>query len=287
MNAVTYLISFLEYCPFWIFIQIMKLFKFQSRILISSKIISFIIRNTPKYKKRVLNNLNLIYPEMSDIEQKIFLTNFSKNLGLTFSEFLFNEEYHKYQKIIISDHSHIEEISEATKINRPVLIVSGHIGPWEAVRALLKRNGIETAAVYRKSKNVFYQPFHHNTIEAGGKPIFQVGRSGTKAMIKYLKQGGVVCMMIDQAVSEGKYIDFMGFPAKTSFAIARIAIKYNALIIPAYALRKKDKNVVEVLIEPSVPLSQPSKIMKKLNLSLQLIVDEYPSQWYWIHNRWK
>ena len=94
---MTYLISFLEYCPFWIFIKIMQLFKFRLRISISSKIISFILRNTPKYKKRVFNNLSLIYPKMSDFEKNKFLKNFSNNLGLTFSEFLFNEEYHKYQ----------------------------------------------------------------------------------------------------------------------------------------------------------------------------------------------
>ena len=264
----------------------MKLFKFRLRISISSKIISFILRNTPKYKKRVFNNLGLIYPKMSDFEKNRFLKNFSNNLGLTFSEFLFNEEYHKYQNVKLKEDSQITEIIEAVKINRPVLIVSGHIGPWEAVRALFKRNGIETAAVYRKSKNIFYQPYHHNSIEAGGKPIFQVGRSGTTAMIKYLKQGGVVCMMIDQAVSEGKYIDFMGFPAKTSLAIASIAIKYNALIIPAYALRKNE-NLVEIQIEPSIILSNPSKIMSELNLSLESVITKYPSQWYWIHNRWK
>ena len=179
------------------------------------------------------------------------------------------------------------EILEAININRPVLIVSGHIGPWEAVRALLKRNGIETAAIYRKSSNIFYQPYHHKAIEAGGKPIFQVGRKGTTAMIKYLKQGGVVCMMIDQAVSEGKYINFMGYPAKTSFAIADIAIKYNALIVPAYAVRKVEKKIVEVSIEPSIPLSKPTIIMRQLNKSLENIVKKYPSQWYWVHNRWK
>ena len=284
---MTTLISFLEYIPFWLFIRIMKFFNFNTRIFISAKVIGFIIRNTPKYKKRVLKNLDLIYPKMSDFEKNNFLKKFSQNLGLTFSEFLFNEEYHKYQNIKFQDNSKISEILEASKINRPVLIVSGHIGPWEAVRALLRRNGVETAAIYRKSKNVFYQPYHHKTIEAGGKPIFQVGRRGTSAMIKFLKKGGVVCMMIDQAVSEGKYIDFMGIPAKTSFAIANIAIKYDALIIPAYAIRKKENEPIQVIIEPSLNISDPFKIIEKLNKSLENIIREYPSQWYWVHNRWK
>ena len=284
---MTTFISFLEYIPFWLFIRIMKFFNFNTRIFISAKVIGFIIRNTPKYKKRVLKNLDLIYPKMSDLEKNSFLKKFSQNLGSTFSEFLFNEEYHKYQNIKFQNNSKISEILEASKINRPVLIVSGHIGPWEAVRALLRRNGVETAAIYRKSKNVFYQPYHHKTIEAGGKPIFQVGRRGTSAMIKFLKKGGVVCMMIDQAVSEGKYIDFMGIPAKTSFAIANIAIKYDALIIPAYAIRKKENEPIQVIIEPSLKISDPFKIIEKLNKSLENIIRKYPSQWYWVHNRWK
>ena len=113
---MTYLISFLEYCPFWIFIKIMQLFKFRLRISISSKIISFILRNTPKYKKRVFNNLSLIYPEMSVFEKNTFLKNFSNNLGLTFSEFLFNEEYHKYQNVKLKEDSQITEILKLLKL---------------------------------------------------------------------------------------------------------------------------------------------------------------------------
>ena len=284
---MTYFTSFLEYIPFWFFIRIMKFLNFNTRIFISAKVISFIIRNTPKYKNRVLKNLKLIYPKMSDFERKSFLKKFSQNLGLTFSEFLFNEEYHKQLNIKFENHSEMSEILEAIKINRPVLIVSGHIGPWEAVRALLRKNGVETAAIYRKSRNVFYQPYHHKSIEAGGKPIFQVGRKGTSEMIRFLKKGGVVCMMIDQAVSEGKYMDFMGIPAKTSFAIANIAIKYDALIIPAYAIRKEENKPIQVIIEPSIKIREPFKIIKKLNTSLENIIRKYPSQWYWVHNRWK
>ena len=82
---MTTFISFLEYIPFWLFIRIMKFFNFNTRIFISAKVIGFIIRNTPKYKKRVLKNLNLIYPKMSDLEKNNFLKKFSQNLGLTFS----------------------------------------------------------------------------------------------------------------------------------------------------------------------------------------------------------
>ena len=77
----------------------MKFLNFNTRISVSAKVIGFLIRNIPKYKKRVFKNLELIYPKMSNLERKKFLKKFSQNLGLTFSEFLFNEEYHRYQNI--------------------------------------------------------------------------------------------------------------------------------------------------------------------------------------------
>ena len=82
-------------------------------------------------------------------------------------------------------------------------------------------------------------------------------------------------------------MDFMGIPAKTSFAIANIATKYNALIIPAYAIRTESNELIQVIIEPSINIREPSKIIEKLNKSLENIVSKYPSQWYWVHNRWK
>ena len=43
---------------------------------------------------------------MSVFEKNTFLKNFSNNLGLTFSEFLFNEEYHKYQNVKLKNTIH-------------------------------------------------------------------------------------------------------------------------------------------------------------------------------------
>ena len=49
--------------------------------------------------------------------------------------------------------------------------------------------------------------------------------------------------MIDQAVKEGKYFQFLGRPAKTSTSIAEISLKYNALLIPAYGIRGRDRMI--------------------------------------------
>ena len=92
--------------------------------------------------------------------------------------------------------------------------------------------------------------------------------------------------MIDQAVRDGEYFQFMGRPAKTSTSIAEIALKYQALLIPAYGIRRNDDSI-EVSFEKPLELKTPLYITKKMNISLEKRVKANPTQWYWPHRRWK
>ena len=280
-------IGIIEYLPLLLLIKIMGLFKYKPRIKIGSSVIAFAIRYIPKFRNRVLKNLGLIFPDLSKNEKSTFLKEFSQNLGTTFTEFLFNDDFHNNQKIDLRDPRKLDPIRSAVKNNQPVIIVSGHFGPWEAVRAVLRKNGLEAGAVYRKSRNIFYQPYHHKTISAGGSPLFQTGRKGTGEMIRYLKTGGIICLMIDQSVSDGHYLDFLGKPAKTSLAVANLAIKYNAILVPAYAVRGKDKASIQVELESPIPITAPNDMTEKVLHGLEKKILANPTQWYWVHNRWK
>ena len=280
-------IGIIEYLPLWFFIKILGLFRYKPRIKVGSSIIAFAIRYIPKFRNRVLKNLGLIFPDLSNNEKSTFLKEFSQNLGTTLIEFLFNDDFHNNQKIDLKDPRKLDPIRSAVKNNQPVIIVSGHFGPWEAVRAILRKNGLEAGAVYRKSRNIFYEPYHNKTISAGGTPIFQTGRKGTGEMVRYLKTGGIICLMIDQSVSDGHYLDFLGKPAKTSLAVANLAIKYNAILVPAYATRKKDKVSIQVELEPPIPITVPREMTKKILSGLSNRIMASPTHWYWVHNRWK
>ena len=280
-------IGIIEYLPLWLFIKFIGLFRYKPRIKIGSSVIAFAIRYIPKFRNRVLKNLRLIFPDLSNNEKSNFLKEFSQNLGTTLIEFLFNDDFHNKQKINLKDPGKLDPIRSAVKNNQPVIIVSGHFGPWEAVRAVLRKNGLEAGAVYRKSRNIFYQPYHHKTISAGGTPVFQTGRKGTGEMIRYLKTGGIICLMIDQSVSDGHYLDFLGKPAKTSLAVANLAIKYNAILVPAYAVRGKDKASIQVELESPIPITVPKDMTKKVLHGLENKILANPTQWYWVHNRWK
>ncbi len=286
MNILKNLSYFYQIIPLFFFLFLVKPFPFSIKVKIGSIFFKALIISIPKLKKRIKNNLLIAFPNMNKKKQKEFISNFSLNFGKTFTELLHNEEYQKKISLFNYDKSDLLPIYEAKKNGTPIIIVSGHFGPWESIRAVLKINNLETAAIYKKNSNIFYEKIHLNSIKKGGEPIFSIGLNGTRKMLKYLKNGGMVAVMIDQAVSDGVKFPFFGKEAKTTTSIAKIAINLNALIVPAFAFRKEN-NTVDVIFQSPVTVSNVEDITTELNKRLEDVIKKSPANWYWLHRRWK
>ena len=276
----------LEIIPFYFLITALKILPFEKRVYWGGQLCELILPRVRKFYKRVDENLRLVYPNMSYNERKEFIKENSKMIGKSFIELMFNREFHNRSDKIKYKKNQLAPLIEAKNIGRPIIIISGHIGSWEAVRAILCRHGLTSGAIYQRNRNIFYEQLHLRAIKEGGEPIFEVGTSGTRKMISFIRSGGVMALMIDQAVREGKYFQFLGRPAKTSTSIAEIALRYQALLVPAYGIRG-DNDMIEVSFEKPLELRTPLYITQKMNLSLEKRVKADPTQWYWPHRRWK
>ncbi len=277
---------FFEIIPFYFIIIALNILPFESRVYWGGQVCSLILPLVRNFYERVDKNLKLIYPNWSHQKRKEFIKENSKMIGKSFIELMFNKEFQHRSHRIKYNKKELMPLIAAKKINQPIIIISGHIGSWEAVRAVLKNYDLTSAALYQRNRNVFYERLHLKAIKEGGEPIFEVGRSGTRKMITLIKSGGVVALMIDQAVKEGQYFKFLGVPAKTSTSIAEISMRYDALLIPAYGIRT-DNGDIKVTFDKPIELKSVSHITKKMNLSLEKRIIEAPTQWYWPHRRWK
>ena len=277
---------FFEIIPFYFIIIALNILPFESRVYWGGQVCSLILPLVRNFYERVDKNLKLIYPNWSHQKRKEFIKENSKMIGKSFIELMFNKEFQHRSHRIKYNKKELMPLIAAKKINQPIIIISGHIGSWEAVRAVLKNYDLTSAALYQRNRNVFYERLHLKAIKEGGEPIFEVGRSGTRKMITLIKSGGVVALMIDQAVKEGQYFKFLGVPAKTSISIAEISMKYDALLIPAYGIRT-DNSDIKVTFDKPIELKSVSHITKEMNLSLEKRIIEAPTQWYWPHRRWK
>ena len=146
-----------------------------------------------------------------------------------------------------------ETFLAARAAGKGALLVSGHFGQWEAVRGMMKARGIEAGALYRPVKNPYLQAIYFEQMSLSGAPLFARSRQGMRELVRHLKSGGVVCVLLDQYVQGGAPIDFLGHPAPTGLAIAELAVRFDVPMIPAYGTREPDGLHVRIDFEPPIP----------------------------------
>lgn len=276
-----------EIFPLIVFMALTKFLSLKTRAVLGAFLVSWMIRINKKLNKRIITNLELTMPHKSAYEKKEFVKVCGRLIGQTFIELIYNSEFQKRTSHFKYKKSQLEPLIKANKQGRPIIIVSAHLGPWEAVRSVLKMNGLTAGAIYKKNKNQFYEALHIKAIKSGGEPIFSTGLRGTREMVRHLRDGGIVAMMLDQAVSDGEFYDFLGRPAKTSTSVAKIALKLNALVVPAYAVRETTGELIDVTFEAPVMHTSYQDMTLILTRSIEKIVMSNPLQWYWLHRRWK
>ena len=75
--------------------------------------------------------------------------------------------------------------------------------------------------------------------------------------------------------------------ARTALSAAELALKYDALLVPTYAVRRPDGLTFDIIVEPPIPHGSAKAMTQALNDSLETLVRQHMDQWFWVHRRWK
>lgn len=246
------------------------------------------ILNMGGLRRRVRNNLELVYPDKVVEEREAILRAFASTVGNTFVNVLHTKDFlASMDRITIKPGSGLDAVLDAQKAGRPAILVSGHYGPWEATRVAMQSLGLQPAAFYRPLKNRFANKDLVRRYSDFGKPMFPKGPSGTRAVVKHLRQGGLLCLMHDQRVIDGAVLDFLGQPALTSTVAADLALKFDAVIVPVYPRWMDDNFHIEIDFEDPLDHTDALSMTRAMNDSLTARVHQDPRQWYWLHRRWR
>ena len=256
---------------------------FQWRVSVGGAVIGFAVRHVPSLRTRITQNLALILPERA--AEKGFLKRVSRHIGRGFMVLFYSKDYHKKLQNVVISPTAFSEIRAAHTAGKPVIIVSGHFGEWEAIRVMLSRADMPSASIYREASNPIFERHFAKAMAVGGAGLFQTGLKGTRKMLKHLKTGGIITVLLDQRVPGGEVLDFMGQPALSSTIMAELAIKTGALMVPIYAPLDAGGHV-QIKVENPIPHGDPTAMTQAINDSLSAQVHAHPEQWYWLHKRW-
>ncbi|GIT89562.1 lipid A biosynthesis lauroyl acyltransferase [Jannaschia pagri] len=260
------------------------LFPLSVRRRVVGTVTEWIVRISP-LRRRAESNLSLIWPDMAPADRARLTGQVARNAGRTLTGIWFNRDLAREAQALTPEGSGLAALTAAKAAGRGAIIVSGHFGQWEMIRHVLKREGLETGALYRPNNNPYYEPIFRAGIELGGQPIIPKGAPGMRAMLKHLKSGGFVALLPDQYVGDGPFIDFLGAPAATSLSPAELALRYDVPLVPAFA--PWEDGAPRIVIEAPIPPSDPLTMMTAFNARLASWVERHPSQWHWLHKRWK
>ena len=276
----------LEYASLNAAIAVSGLLSFDQRRRFFGWFFSRVVAHLPRARSRVVRNLCYAMPDLRDDEVAILSRDVMEQFGYTFAELFSPNDFISLVRHEPLKGAGVACFLRAHEEKKPIFLVTGHIGNYDAIRANLSQHGFRIGALYREMNNRFFNQQYVRSISSFGEPLFARGAAGLKDLIRFLRSGGIVGVVLDQSMRDGETLSFFGKPALTSTKIADLALRYDAVVFPAYGLRRPDGGF-DIIIEEPVAASDARTMTQQLNDSLERRVREHPSQWLWTHRRWK
>lgn len=291
MNRTT---SFLFLTKAWLqnlavlgLIGVMRLLPYRQRIAFGGWAVGHLVAPVAGWRGRVRQNLALIWPDLPGAEVDRLVAAVCDNAGRTLAELYSPRSFKARVKDAPVTGAGLQVLVEARARGQGVILVSGHFGNHDIARAVLAGRGIAVAGLYKPQRNPFVEKHFRATIGAISEPIFARGRKGLADLVKHLKAGGMLGILIDQHMRQGAALTFLGHRAMTATSAAELALKYDCLLVPVYGIRQADGLSFELVVEAPIAPTTPEAMTQAVNDSLSAMVRAHPEQWFWIHRRWK
>lgn len=186
------------------------------------------------------------------------------------------------------------EAIAALNSNRPVILVTGHMGNFELLGYALATMGYPVDVLARPLDNPLVYDWLLGIRESKGMRVITKW-DATDQMVGVLQRGGALAFIADQNAGEKHlFVPFMGRLASAYKSIALLAQRYNATVVCGYAMRKGETFDYEIgttdVIHPEAwadvrdPLYY---ITARYARALEIAVRRCPEQYWWMHRRWK
>lgn len=278
---------FMEDIAFRALIGVALVLPYAWRVRLFGRFMRRVIAPFAGYKKRALDNLALIWPDMPVADRMRIADQVSDNAGRTLIENYSAKDFLSRMANIDPVGEGVAALFDARAKGQAVILVSGHFGNYEAARASLVARGFAVGGLYRPARNSYFNDHYVRTMQAFGGPVFAQGPGGTAGFVRYLRGGGQLVLLFDQDVRGADSFMFMGRPARTAISAAALALRYDAVLLPFYATRQADGLTFVIDIEAPIPASDAVTMTQAMTSSLEARVNATPEQWFWIHKRWK
>ena len=259
---------------------------YERRIPAMGAAVSRLVAPVAGWRDRIRTNLAHVLPDLPADEVARLCRVVPDNAGRAMAELYSGLEFRDRVSATPLDGPGVDALLAAARAPEPIIFATGHIGNYDATRAVLMEKGIEVAAVYRPMRNRAFNA-HYRDAMAVVSPVYPTDRRGLAMIVRHLKDGRNLGIVNDIFATGGAQVTFFGKPAPTAPTMAEWALKFRAPLIPIFAIRRPDGLSFDVRVEDPIPHSEPVEMTQRYNDVVERLARRHLDQWFWIHRRWK
>lgn len=240
-----------------------------------------------------MRNLKATFPRKPDRELRRILDDCWRHFG---REFLLSMQMQSLSPETIAERCPMEGehlLDEAMARGKGTLLITGHWGGWEVGGLALMRKVKKTLNVARPLDNELLERDLQRLREKTGAVVVD-RRKAARALLKTLFENGVIILLPDQAVQvrEGILSPFLGRPAWTTPAPAKMALRAGSTIVFAFCIPDGLRH--RLVFEESIRVDQLAEeertaaaLTNRINEVIGRRILDRPELWLWMHDRWK
>lgn len=240
----------------------------------------------------VLDNLIRCFPEKKHLEIKKIAREVFSNQGKNLFEVLSFDKINVANVREIVSAEGLDNLDDALKEKKGVLILGAHIGNWELLGVYLSLLGYPINVIARRIYDERLNKILIDIRESKGIRCILRDESSYQ-VLRCLRKNQALGILIDQDTKvQGVFVDFFGRLAYTPQGLATIALRTGAVVVPGFIVR--DGNKHKIIIKPKVELKRSGNETQDIKDNTQeftkiieSMIRSYPSQWVWMHERWK
>lgn len=248
-----------------------------------------------KSRKRALYNLEMVYGNKTTPEEREQMAQavFIEEIKSFFDYMAYSHVKDKKRFFSFIEVEGEEHLKAAYEQGKGVICLIPHLSSWEFAAITPPMLGYETSAA---SKSMKMQLLENMMVKfRASRGMKNITREGSyNKLVEVLKKGECLILMIDQDTKvKGVFVDFFGKPAYTPLGVSRLALETGALVVPMVMTRKEDDNY-RFIIYPELPVvdtgDMESDLLENTQHQTRIMEDmvrKYPTQWVWMHRRWK
>jgi KDO2-lipid IV(A) lauroyltransferase len=245
------------------------------------------------YRRLVRRNLEFCYPEWTQKEVRELSRRIFMNFGVSLLE-MFQYSFMSPEEVFNNVRVEGEErFVNALQGKQGVVIVSAHMGNWEACLHFTNHYGKPMLGVAAKTRFGWADVLLSRSRNRLGNMIIDK-KGALPKMTEGLRRGEVIGMLIDQSRRKhGVEVTFFGRTATASPAAALLALRCKSLVLPAFSVRGSDGQLT-IQVKKPLELTRTGDLRRDIQSNTQRMIDvveemvrKYPDQWFWLLKPWK